>query len=383
VACVKCHTPVGALRDEQKQPELRWKPLEHRDCAPCHKDPHGGRLPGACDRCHTDTRDFLKVITGRFDHDKTRYPLRGRHRDVPCARCHDPGIAGEGHGDAPPFAHCTDCHHDDHHGTATLAKRVVDCDDCHDVNAFKPSTYTVAMHAKSNYALLGRHATTACAGCHPQVATTSADTLTLGRARVRLRPPAQECNACHGDPHKGRFVAGGARVQAKGCAGCHDAQAFRPSHYDLAAHAHSRYPLEGAHEAVSCRDCHKDLRAQPARSTLLAAADSMRTLAFADSARVCASCHEDVHAGQFAVRKDRGACEGCHDVRAFTPAERFSHERDARFALTGDHSRVPCARCHFVEPRAGQAALVRYRPVPMRCEDCHKPGSLEATHGQP
>ena len=384
VECAKCHLSprLELATDAQGRPAPRYKPVPHADCADCHKDPHAGRFPGACAKCHT-TKGFQVFTAGSFDHERTRYPLRGRHAAVACAKCHDPKTAG---GPKPAFDRCDRCHRDAHAGLATLAGRPADCAACHAVQGWKPSTYTVTSHQASAYPLAGRHATTECARCHPQ----GPDTLVaaLGSARVQLRPAHARCPDCHLDPHRGRFEAGGARAKVEGCRTCHAMGGFRPALVDVAAHARLGYPLEGAHRAAPCQGCHVELKAMPSASggTVPAAArggaaagrDSLRTLLFADVASTCAGCHPTPHGGQFEGRRSRvkgapagDACDACHGLEAFTPASRFDHERDSAFRLAGAHAKVRCAGCHKSSRDAQGRSYVVYKPTPVRCEECH------------
>lgn len=71
VACLTCH---DARRGERLSPE----------CQTCHGDPHRGALSTACADCHRADRWLLV----RFDHDRTEFPLRGKHFIVPCTKCH-------------------------------------------------------------------------------------------------------------------------------------------------------------------------------------------------------------------------------------------------------------------------------------------------------
>jgi Cytochrome c7 and related cytochrome c len=199
VACDKCHATPALLAAAGDTTNLAaahapagahsvYAPVPHDDCASCHRDPHAGRFGAACARCHTNTESFHTIRAAGFDHDKTRYPLRGRHATVACARCHDPKLGGWG--EKPAFASCTSCHRDAHAGTATRAGKVVDCASCHDVSGFAHSTYTVTDHARTAYALDGAHARAACEGCHTK-ATGSAAVASVGSARVLLRLTAR------------------------------------------------------------------------------------------------------------------------------------------------------------------------------------------------
>ena len=377
VECARCHaTPqVATTLDAKGQPVPQWKPLPHGDCVSCHKDPHAGRFPGACAKCHVTT-DWHQVGKQGFNHDLTRYPLHGRHATVACASCHDPKKAW---GEKPKFARCDDCHHDAHAGKATLRGAAADCAACHAVDGFERPAYTVAQHATSAYPLTGRHAAAACAKCHVTLPEGPA-AAAWGTSRVVLRPSAQDCVPCHADPHRGRFAAGGTRPHPKGCADCHDVRAFVPSHYDGVRHADCVFPLRGAHRAVTCQACHQELKAAPSGLSLAADSSRVRLLPFEGGKRACTDCHGTPHGTQFAHRKDRGACEGCHDENAFSPASRFDHNRDSQYRLEGAHLRAACAGCHVPHEDAAGRRVVTYRPTPAKCEACHA-GGVRDTSG--
>jgi hypothetical protein len=373
VKCLACHAAPQFVkaRDAKGQPKPEWKPLPHKDCVSCHKDPHAGRFPGACAKCH-NTENWKSISKSGFDHDRTRYPLRGKHAGIACEKCHDARQGG--FGAKPKFALCTDCHKDAHAGTATLATKVVDCASCHDVKGFDRSSYTVAQHAKSAYPLEGRHVAVACEKCHTKVAAGSAEAAALGTARVQLRPKKGACADCHGDPHLGRFEPTGARPQKNSCRACHSMLAFQPSSYDAVAHADCVFPLRGGHLATPCQACHEELTKPPGKSTLRADAASMRPLHFDNPRRACEACHKSPHGEQFAARRDKGACESCHDDLAFVPASKFNHDRDAAFKLEGAHAKTPCASCHVPQPGADGKPFVTYKPTPTKCEACHVTG---------
>lgn len=371
---MKCHAApqVVKLRDAKGLPLPEWKPLKFNDCVACHKDPHAGRFTGACAKCHS-TDDFHNINRAGFNHGITRYPLKGKHALVDCAKCHDP--ARGGFGPKPKFAACTDCHKDTHNGMATLLGKVVDCASCHDVSGFDRSTYTVAAHAKSAYPLVGRHTVAACEGCHMKKPLGSPEAGSLGSARVVLRPKKSACADCHGDPHLGRFEATGARPKKNSCQSCHSLLAYHPSTYDGAAHADCVFPLLGAHRAIPCQACHEELGGVPARSTLRVNVAAMRPLRFDNQKRLCVDCHSSPHGVQFTQRKDKGACDACHDDRAFAPAGKFDHNRDSSFKLEGAHLKAPCGSCHRLQTDTSGKTMVVYRATPIRCEACHVGGT--------
>lgn len=366
VSCAACHESPRLMlaRDVRGRPIPRYKPLEHRECSGCHTDVHQGKLGPACSRCH-QTSSFKTINRANFDHDRTRYPLRGGHVTVACEKCHDFSTGNVIR--SKPFATCSGCHAPDPHaGSATLAGRVVDCTSCHNVDGWRPSLFTVALHQQTKYPLEGGHVQASCGGCHTK--TTGAATSTVGVVMMR---PATECVSCHVDPHAGHLAR---------CADCHDPRAFHPAKIDVAVHQRYRFPLEGAHRAVPCVSCHEAMGRPHATSTLRAAGWSGAPMLFDAPAGGggggggggCRGCHEDVHGGQFAKRPAGGACERCHDVTAFRPASGFDHERDAAFSLKGAHAKVPCGQCHKPSRGPDGKPTIVYRGVPSACEACHQ-----------
>jgi hypothetical protein len=450
VACARCH----ATTDPALGP--RYKPLPHAECSACHEDPHAGRLGPGCAACHV-AAGFRIIERSKFDHERTRYQLRGKHRGVECARCHARQVGGE----RPPFARCEFCHRDAHAGRATRAGAPADCAACHAVQGFAPATYSAADHERTDYPLAGAHRRVACAKCHvknpsdvprdalgtagvllrPQhrscrdchaeahasqfvsradrgacegchtveafvpstftVAQHASTRFVLSGRHAAVRcadchgpkrpglpalPPAERigtagvalaglpgaCEACHFDAHRGRFSAGGARPMADGCAACHDAVTFHPSTIDAGKHEAFGFKLAGAHRATPCFECHEELCRPPARIRLLSVLEAERPLTLAREHERCEACHRTPHGDQF----DRGAatagCEACHDVARFRPAPRFDHDRDSSFPLGRAHRGLACAGCHPVRPGADGVARATYRPVARACEACHR-----------
>jgi hypothetical protein len=173
--------------------------------------------------------------------------------------------------------------------------------------------------------------------------------------------PERGCGDCHVDAHEGRY--------SSRCTECHDAERFAPSTVGVAAHAGFDFPLEGAHRAVPCPACHKTQSRRPALSvTLIGAARPRPAADYSVADQRCSACHKTPHGTQFDARADGGACGGCHGVDGFAPADRFDHDRDARFPLKGAHAPVACSACHRAS-RPG--APVSYRPLSFECSSCH------------
>jgi hypothetical protein len=328
VACADCHVDG-------------YRPLEYRSCADCHTDPHRSRLGTDCASCHR-TSGFAVVEAQAFDHDRSRYPLRGRHVAVRCAQCHDPASPAQYN---PEFATCAGCHADAHAGTATLAGAQADCADCHTVQGFRPSVFAAVRHSATRYPLEGKHRDVSCASCHATVGGEAGRS--LGSARVQLHPAFAACSDCHRDPHEGRFTPAGERIADRDCEACHGTAGFAPTTFDPVLHADFGFALTEAHGAVPCAGCHADVAAVPT---------------------TCGACHDDPHGDQFAARENAASCDACHGTGAFAPAVHFDHSRDSDFPLGRAHAAVACERCHRPDSAGG---AVRYRPLDARCENCH------------
>jgi hypothetical protein len=337
--CAQCHAAANqksavAPLIKKKNRAASFLGLETA-CATCHQDPHAGRFGAACAKCHQTTK-WAQMNESTFNHDETRYPLRGRHALVACANCHDETRA---FGPKPRFDRCDACHRDVHAGAGTLAGKPADCAACHDVGTFTQSTFTAAMHAKSAYPLVGKHRDVACSSCHLRKPAGIA-AASLGDAGVWLHPKHEACADCHGSPH-GAQLAGNAKALA--CVSCHDLDAWKPARFTIADHAKSAFALTGAHLNAACRACH-----DVGRAGLAPFADAARFgkvgFAMTMPERACADCHADPHQGRFAPRS---ACGDCHTTGAWRPARvGVAEHAKFRFPLAGAHRAVLCVDCH-------------------------------------
>lgn len=383
--CRDCHQPKnqrGAVADRIRKKDRAgsWLGLDTR-CASCHGDPHAGRFGTGCESCHA-TSGWNNLRESGFDHDKTRYPLRGKHASVTCASCHDPVRA---FGKTPAFAACGDCHRDAHAGRATLAGRPADCAACHTVEGFDRTTYTAAQHRKSPYPLEGRHAEVACSSCHIRLGPGERVDV-VGASGVLLRPLHDACARCHVDAHGGQLALA-KRTDRGACEACHTVQGFKPSTYGAAGHAKLRLPLEGRHAAIQCRACHDAARAGLPPPRGAARAGSARFV-FALAEAECAGCHYDPHAGRFTpggARPTLGGCTACHGVTAWSPSRvDVAAHRRYRFPLEGAHGAVPCAACHReMSGRADRSSLLAASPHPASLEYAVERRDCAACHESP
>jgi hypothetical protein len=317
VECRHCHLTGKKFRDA---------PMT---CVACHKkdDKHRGRLGSRCSDCHTETN----WKTTRFDHSKTRFPLTGKHIDVPCRSCHaDPSFKGAS-------TQCVACHRKDDKHKQRFGTR---CESCHTDRDWKRITFDHDRDTK--YRLKGKHRFTQCERCH---------TGFLFKEKT-----STVCIACHrkDDAHKGRY--------GEKCASCHVESAWKPATFDH--NRQTRYPLRGKHASVRCDSCHTG---HLFRNKLTTA---------------CVACHlkDDKHKGQEGKK-----CDSCHSERSWRNAL-FDHEL-TRFPLLGAHAKVECKKCH-VTPAfkdAKTACISCHRKddkhklrLGPRCEDCHNARSWKA-----
>jgi hypothetical protein len=344
VGCVLCHLS-GDFQ----------KPLAFAACVDCHKpDPHKGQFEarpkkGECAECHT-VDGWKPSLFGVKEHSASKYPLLGKHVSVECAKCHFP--AGKDTIYKVKFAACLDCHKDVHEGQFGLAPYQNRCESCHTVQDFHRSTYTIANHRNTRFALAGAHAAVACNECHKFGAGDPADKM------LPFHFADQSCTACHVDPHHGEFKDRMARRRTNGtplgCEACHTVKSWTDiNSFD---HSKTKFPLLGAHRAVACAACHKPPPAS-------------HQVQFKGTSQICEDCHTDPHGDQFA-KSGKTRCAECHNVQRWVPST-FNHETRTHFSLAGGHAQVPCDKCHKESRMVAGNVVLFYKPTPSKCADCH------------
>lgn len=333
------------------------KPLVFAKCMDCHKDPHKGQFvkrsdQGECASCHTVQGWKPSKFTVK-EHASTAYPLQGGHARLECAQCHIP--KGKDTVFKVKFDRCTDCHGDRHAGQFAAAPYFNACDRCHTVNAYKPSTFTLAKHKETHFVLTGGHVAVPCADCHKESAEFQP------KPAVIYHWSNLNCASCHNDPHKGQFKERMQRVRAdgtqSGCEACHSTKSWRElSGFD---HSQTKFTLLGAHRATACIDCHKP----PNLETNLSHVD------FKTAPTQCEDCHQDVHGTQFA-KAGVTRCAECHNSMKWKPSL-FDHDKRTAFALRGAHQNVRCAGCHKLSRVVEGKTVLFYKPTPKECAACH------------
>ena len=344
VACIACH-----LNGDFK------KPLPYANCSDCHKpDPHQGQFAaregrGECSECHT-VSGWKPPLFGVKEHGTSGYPLTGKHLHVVCESCHIP--AGENTVYKVKFDTCSDCHKDAHDKQFAAAPYTNRCESCHTVTDFHRTTFTIAQHKTTRFALTGAHLAVPCADCHKLGAAGAIDKI------IPFHFKDRNCTACHKDPHNGEFSDRMARQRGNGtpfgCEACHNTKSWADINgFD---HAKTSFPLLGVHRTVACADCHKPTTSHESR--------------FKGASKLCESCHNDVHDNQFAAKDGNTHCIDCHDARLWVPST-FDHVARARFPLTGGHANVLCAKCHTQNKLIEEKLVVLYKNTPAKCADCH------------
>ncbi len=335
IDCRECHKPDFIDDADLRKRRNTWLGLGTA-CLDCHDDYHQGTLSNDCAKCH-DTEAFRPAP--KFSHDKTRFPLTGKHKQVDCGSCHQVetrnGKEFQRFADLP-FNNCNACHQDAHRGNLGN-----NCKQCHSDAGWDVLTSLRNFnHNTTGFPLKGRHQRVDCFSCHTPDATAA----TVFQDRLGIAPSA--CAQCHEDVHQGRF--------GSDCTQCHNENSWKfagdPDRFD---HDMTDFPLEGKHATVDCAKCHTSGRYTD-------------PLPFAR----CTDCHEDYHKGAFTVGKLVRDCADCHDVAGFAPStfDIDDHNR-SEFPLEGAHMATPCIACHLPDPPGGNEW--RFNGLGTRCIDCH------------
>ncbi len=355
-------------------------------------NPHGA-LNINCENCHTFTSWKPIRSLPEFDHNRTRYPLRGMHVAVGCRQCHTSLVFAS----AP--TKCADCHADIHR-----RQFGANCEQCHTVKGWSVSIQQIRQHS-NRFPLVGVHGTVECDACHKSAASGRFEGLSTDCYSCHQRdfqtplfdhrsmgfPPT--CQACHSmDSWLGAkfdhakftgfaltgmhatldctscHIGGHFKGTPANCYGCHSQDFLRtnnPNHVQagfphdcgvchstaswLGAkfdhNAFTKFPLTGLHATLQCQQCHVNGN-------------------FANTPADCASCHlKDYNATTNPNHKSAGFptdCSICHTTSGWTPAS-FDHSKTG-FALTGAHASLQCVACHANNNFTGLSAT---------CVSCH------------
>jgi hypothetical protein len=200
VACVKCHVrgpDAQTVRTVSAPPPARYK-APAMACATCHADIHLGQLRTACEKCHVI--DAPKFAAAGFAHDRTPFPLTGKHKAAECVKCHPsetrvfPAGTGTARRFSPMSGDCQTCHKDAHLGQTDSR-----CQTCHTAVSFRILAYP---HAGLESFLTGFHGALACRSCHK----TETGQFPAGQGTAIRFKVGRTCRSCHP-----QFFEGGLR----------------------------------------------------------------------------------------------------------------------------------------------------------------------------
>jgi hypothetical protein len=277
------------------------------------RSPHGP-LAVPCDNCHTLSSWKPIRNTPEFDHNRTRFPIRGMHQNVSCAQCHISLVFSN------VGTTCSNCHADIHRGQ--FGGR---CEECHSEKGWTVSLQSIQNH-QNRFPLVGAHAVIECESCH------------RGAATSQFAGLATDCLACHAQEFQS---AKSPDHQALGfstsCQSCHSMAGWVGALFD-----HQRvtgFALTGAHSSLDCVSCHVGGRFQGTPAN-------------------CYGCHaSDYNTASNPNHVQAGfptECQTCHATASWSGAT-FDHNSFTRFPLTGAHVSVPCSACHVNGQFAGTA----------------------------
>ena len=330
---VKCNACHGAEKGPLYQQKLSAK------CIACHKKDdqekgHRNSLGEKCETCHSE-KGWKDTA---FDHDKTKFPLKDKHRNAKCDACHIGGGAGsKGQGKLQLDVACVACHRKIDDDKGHKGRYGPKCDTCHNEKEWTSSP-RFNHDRDTKYRLLDKHRDTKCDACH-----------VAAQGNIYQKKLETRCIACHqkDDKHKNQL--------GNKCEDCHNARKWQDSPYD---HNKSRYPLTASHAKVECKKCHA-------------------TPAYRDTPSSCNGCHEkdDKHQRRFGIK-----CEACHYTGTWKSWD-FDHAT-TRYALDGAHRLVACQSCHKESDAApskpGRACIACHGKDDVhdagfggQCERCH------------
>lgn len=332
VACLSCHK-ISTLNNQKYQ---EFKGLKFENCTPCHQDAHNNKFGQSCKDCHSEQSFTLIKSNTTFDHDKTDFKLEGKHKQVACKTCHKTKFTSP-----IQYSRCTNCHTDYHNNQFAKQGVTPDCSQCHTVNGFVGSSYTIEQHNESIFPLKGAHLATPCFACHKK------------EAKWSFREIGLRCVDCHADIHKPAISE--KYYPQSGCENCHNENRWNLVNFN---HDKTNFKLGGAHSKKTCRDCH--FKPVP---------DGKFTQQFAGMPVNCSGCHTDQHASQFDI-DGKTDCAQCHNNDKFKPATNFDHNK-SRFPLDGKHKNVLCVKCHPAV-KSKEITYVLYKTDKTKCEDCHQ-----------
>ena len=277
------------------------------------RSPHGP-LTIPCENCHTNTGWTPIRAIPEFNHDTTRYPLRGMHEKVSCTGCHT----------RPVFTdvgkNCADCHADIHR-----AQFGTNCAQCHTVLGWRVSVQSMEQHF-NRFPLLGAHAVVECQDCHKNAAVGNYVGLSTACSSCHLSDWQQTTNPVH--------PSAGAAFAASNCTACHSFDNWLNAKFD---HSSTGFLLTNGHANVACALCHINNN----YNLTIAPTDCGNSQCHLTTWQTTTNPVHPSAGAAFAAAN----CSTCHTTVSWTTAT-FNHNTTG-FPLTSGHANVACNLCHI------------------------------------
>ena len=257
-----------------------------------------------------------------FDHDKTRYPLRGMHEKVECTQCHvKPVFTDVGR-------NCQDCHADVHQ-----RRMGTNCAQCHTVQGWNVAVQQVKDH-QNRFPLLGAHAALQCEDCHKRAAVGQFQGLSTA------------CISCHQTDFQ--KTSNPNHVTSKfpqNCEMCHTFDSWLGATFNHAGPP-ANFALAGAHATVACTACHIGGVFTNFKGRVSSPTDCGNSLCHLSTWQQTNNPKHSTSPAVFPIAN----CATCHNTTTWTTAI-FDHSTTG-FPLTNSHQMAPagkvsaCTDCH-------------------------------------
>ena len=272
------------------------------------KSPHGEKFKKDCNICHV-ADNWTKIKQNGFNHNKTKFPLKGQHNGLSCKKCH-PTLVFDA-----ASRECNACHADMHEGTVGK-----DCGRCHTPNNWFVKNIR-QIHQRAGFPLIGEHAATDCNRCH-----TSASLLRFNNIR-------SDCYSCHQTEYEltksPNHKTAGLGID---CQRCHNmaGQSWRSIGHGF---DHGVFPLVGGHN-VECDFCHINN-------------DYKIKLQTNCDAKGCHDMVDKSSTPAHTTKFKNFACSACHNSTSWTNVKFTGHEIYGQI-YSGTHQGKwsSCSDCH-------------------------------------
>ncbi len=333
--CADCHGPSKKKATSQ----YKW-PIATAQCQACHANFHKNNLSphfagGKCSTCH----DQKSWKLPDFDHQVTKYSLRGKHAELKCEECHkqNPKVLASG---LKNFnftglkSNCLNCHKDFHFFGQKVSKnlgKLNQCLSCHVESSFK-KIHGFDHNQSTRYVIDGKHTDLNCEDCHMVKQNPKAKNGPRTPTYHWEKLNDKTCENCHASPHIKSFTKD---LLKKRCTECHLTEGWTIFKKDGKRFDHSktRFALTGNHTSLACKECHVVAKKQVFKFQHF-------------EGQFCIECHKTPHDKQFSPQQSAKSCSECHNTKAFSEVAQFDHSK-TRFQLKGRHSNLKCIECHI------------------------------------